>query len=625
MKKDIRYKTIDGRGEHESFRDCLTQAVNEIGHGEGIHVIKDFEPFPMYKMMESKGFDKYVEKISDTEYHAYFYPAESEEAIEMEAHLNVDHAKVKKIIKIKLDFLEGRITLEQAKAEMNASFKEVTAQEFAICEQYLQKYGISDDTLAERMEEILEIFKDVLVSDKLDLKEGHPIRTYLDETDAIKAVLNDMQRLLQKRFIKNQWLEIYEKLDKINIHFSRKQNQLFAALERKGFDKPSKVMWTLDNNIKAILKKAQTFLEENKDEAFLELQHEVIEMIKDMMVKEIEILFPTSMELLTEEDFVLMRKGDDEIGYCLIPDPKPYKGQSEAGENLGVGSEFMSDLTLLLKKHGVLDQKKQDDVLDVSQGKLTLEQINLIFKHLQVDLSYVDENEIVKFYSDTKHRVFPRSAGVIGRKVQNCHPRESVDTVERIIKAFRSGEQDQAEFWLELGGKFIYIIYNAVRDEAGNFRGILEMMQDVTHIRSLTGSQRLLSWDQEDKDGSEAVKVESKDTSEANASQAHTSQAHTSQADTSQADTSAAKNKVDENAYGIEPSTILGDIVKVYPFIRDYMLGLSPKFAKLKNPILFKTMSSVATLEMIGERGGLEIEDLINKIVSQIDLYKKKV
>ena len=114
---------------------------------------------------------------------------------------------------------------------------------------------------------------------------------------------------------------------------------------------------------------------------------------------------------------------------------------------------------------------------------------------MQVDLSYVDENDIVKFYTDSKHRIFPRSPGVIGREVQNCHPRESLSMVEAIIDAFRKGEQDKADFWIDKGDKFIYIIFNAVRDEEGNFRGVLEMMQDVTHIRSLKGSKRLLSWD----------------------------------------------------------------------------------------------------------------------------------
>ena len=585
MKKDLNYKTIDGRGDHDSFRDCVTKAIEEIKPGEGIHVIKDFEPFPMYTMMEKKGFDKHVEKISDTEYHAYFYPKEKSDAIKMGEYLNIDNEKIKKVVAIKVDFLKGKITLKEAKDQMNESFDKITAEEFAICEQYLQDHGISDDVLAERMEELLEIFDDVLESRSLDLPLGHPIRTYLDEADAIKAVISKMETLLQGKFIKNQWAELYEKLSQINVHFSRKQNQLYAALEKKGFDKPSKVMWTLDNDVRDIIKKAQGLLSENKDNEFVDLQAEVIEMVRDMMVKEVEILFPTSMELLTHEDFVEMRAGDDEIGYCLIESPMPYGAKSEKQSEKSSESELLSDLAAVLNKHGILDKPGgKDEVLDVRQGKLTLEQINLLFRHLQVDLSYVDENEIVKFYSDTKHRVFPRSPGVIGREVQNCHPRESVGTVEEIIKAFKSGEQDQAEFWLEMGGKFIYIVYNAVRDDAGNFRGVLEMMQDVTHIRSLEGSQRLLSWNNDGVEKGEEVDIDEV-----------------------------------TYPYGLSKDTIIGDLVKEYPFIKEFLFNLSPKFSKLKNPILFKTMASVATLEMISERGGFHIDDLMEKIVIVIE------
>ena len=588
MKKQINYITIDGRGEHETFEDCITKVLQDLNPQEGIHVIKDFEPFPMYKMMEEKGFDKYLEKISDEEFHVYFTPKDEVRKIQMEENLKIDRKKIDKIMTIKLNYLKGNISLQAAKKEMQTSFKSVTAQEFAICEQYLQQYGISDDVLAERMDEILEIFDGVLISNKLDVPLGHPIRTYLDEVEAIRIVLNQIINMIEKKFIKNQWTEIYDKLEEINIHFARKQNQLYPSLESRGFDKPSKVMWTLENNIKDIIKKAKKYLDDNEDEKFINIQNEVVEMVEDMMVKEEEILYPTSMDLLSEEDFIKMRRGDDEIGYCLIKQPPFYGNEERKDKEISSNDEFLKDLANVLQKHGILNTSSKNEMLDVSQGKLTLEQINLIFKHLQVDLSYVDENEIVKFYSDTKHRVFPRSAGVIGRKVQNCHPRESVDTVEEIIKAFREGEQDEAEFWLEIGGKFIYIIYNAVRDEDGNFRGVLEMMQDVTKIRSLEGSQRLLSWSNKKQD---TKNIES--------------------------------NSVEiQNKYGIKKETIIGDLVKKYPFIKEFLFNLSPKFSKLKNPILFKTMSSIATIEMISERAEFKIEDLIEKIVEEISANK---
>lgn len=595
MKKDINYVTIDGRGEHDSFRDCVTKAIKELKPNEGIHVIKDFEPFPMYKMMEEKGFDKFVEKVSDDEYHAYFYPIDKLEKIKMTENIDIDEDKINKIIEIKLDYIKGNISIEEAKKTMKDSFEKITAQEFAICEQYLQKYGISDDLLAERMDEILEIFDGILVSEKLDLPSGHPIKTYLDEISAIREVLSQMKAQLGKKFIKNQWLELYDKLGQISIHFSRKQNQLFPSLESKGFDKPSKVMWTLDNNTKEIIKKSRGLLEGDKDQEFLKLQEEVMEMVEDMMVKEEEILLPTSMDLLSDEDFVKMRKGDDEIGYCLIKTPAPYgnkEGNVMSNLNGSNENDFMKDMAAVLQKHGMLNPSSKNDVLDVAQGKLTLSQINLIFKHLQVDLSYVDENEIVKFYSDTKHRVFPRSAGVIGREVQNCHPRESVHMVEEIIRAFREGEQDEAEFWLEINGKFIYIIYNAVRDEEGNFRGVLEMMQDVTKIRSLTGTQRLLSWTNEG--------TKKKEDSESD----------------------VKREELPENEYGITKDSNIGEMVKKYPYIKNFLVNLSPKFSKLKNPILFKTMSSMATIEMIAQRGDFETKDLLEKIVTEIDKNK---
>jgi len=212
MEKEITYITIDGRGEHESFRDCITKAVENLKPNEGIHIIKDFEPFPMYKMMESKGFDRYVEKISEEEYDAYFTPREELGKIKMGEYLNLDNKKIEKIMRIKLNYLRGKISLEEAKKEMKESFNEVTPQEFAICEQYLQQYGITDDELAERMEEILEIFDGILVTNKLDLPEGHPIRTYLDEVVAIRKVLDKMKKQQQGKFIKNQWAELYEQL-----------------------------------------------------------------------------------------------------------------------------------------------------------------------------------------------------------------------------------------------------------------------------------------------------------------------------------------------------------------------------------------------------------------------------
>ena len=217
----------------------------------------------------------------------------------------------------------------------------------------------------------------------------------------------------------------------------------------------------------------------------------------------------------------------------------------------------------------------KDQVLEVKTGKLTLEQINLIFRHLPVDISFVDENELVKFYSDTPHRVFPRSKNVIGRQVTNCHPRSSVHIVREIVDKFRNGEQDKAEFWINKPGLFIYIIYYAVRDEAGRFRGVLEMMQDCTHIRDLEGSRTLLTWEAEETD-------------------------------------EAAETSQSANA-PLSAETRLKDLLKTYPWLKAELVKLRPEFKMLNSP-LGKLIVARATLKDVSERSGMSVDELLQSL-----------
>ena len=583
-----KYITLDGRKQDGGFHTCVTDALKDLKQGEGLHIIHDFEPLPLYDLMEKKGFERRTEQVSENEYHVWFAP--KSEALQMKQHLELDNEKMDKIMDIKLKVFRKEMSPVEAKALVNRTFDKITAEEFAYGEQQMLSYGISDEAMVDDMDSVIDVFKDVLETFDLQLPEGHPIHTYQQESMAIELVLKEMEQLLKAKFIKNQWLALYDKLQQINIHFSRKQNQLFSALELKGFDRPSKVMWSFDNKVRDAIKAARLLLEANDDKAFIEAQGNVIFLVRDILEKESEVLYPTSVKLLTNAEFAQMRISDDEIGYCLIDTPPSFNvNEAKAPENSSdrpsAPAGLMNDLSAVLQKHGLsgLDPEQE---LDVSMGKLTLERINMIFKHLQVDLSYVDENDVVKFYSDTKHRVFPRSAGVIGRKVQNCHPRESVETVEEIIEAFKKGEQDKAEFWLEMGDKFIYIIYNAVHDEEGQFRGVLEMMQDVTHIRSLTGSQRLLSWSNKDNND-------------------------------------VADEAPEESEGLVSGSSIIGSVIKQYPFIKDLLIKQHPNFSLLNNPIVFKTMGKIASIEMIAKRGGLDTNDLVEKINDEIKRNKE--
>ena len=542
---------------------------------------------------------------------------------------NINLEKVEKMTAIKKNYIEGLVDFETAKEEIIATFNTITPEEFAYSEQKMKEMGYTDMEMHEKMNSLIELFKNKIVQEENKLAKGHPIRTYIEENTATKKLIKEIEEKTERykengKFIKNEWLEIYDKLYQFNTHLSRKQHQLFSMLEKKGFDRPSRIMWTFDNAVRDNINSAIRMLnEENVDEkAFFEQQSIAIELTLDIMDKEEQILYPTSLKLISEDEFKQMRKGDDEIGYCLLEKPTDFyfidqeeekikeKIIENKVENMS-GNNFMNDLAGLLQKYGMTGNKEEDQsnenlenkIFDVKQGKLTLEQINLIFQHMPVDLSYVDENDLVKFYSDTKHRVFPRSAGVIGRNVKNCHPAESVDSVMEIIDNFRSGKQDEIDFWIQTPkGNFIYIYYVAVRDENGKFRGVLEMMQDATKIRSLTGQRKIVTWENEKK---EQEKVKQKISQVVEKSQAE-------------------GILPEKENYGLTKETVIADIVAKYPYIREFMPTVSKEYVKIANPIHFAIMGKVARLDMIAARGGFEVEELIKIIAAKITEEESK-
>ena len=250
--------------------------------------------------------------------------------------------------------------------------------------------------------------------------------------------------------------------------------------------------------------------------------------------------------------------------------------------------------------------------MNVITGQLTLEQINLIYQHMPVDLSYVDENELVCFYTDTKHRVFPRSKNVIGRDVKNCHPKASVHIVEEIIKKFRSGEQDKAEFWINKPDLFIYIIYYAVRDENGKFRGVLEMMQDCTHIRSLQGSQTLLTWEQKEKGESKETSEDEdkREGSETSEDVGNKESAGTLGNEGNRESTGAlTAGKLTE----ITEDTLLKDILEADPNVKTLLFRLSDRFKALNTP-LARIMMPKATVKIMSERAEVDLDTLLREL-----------
>ena len=556
--------------------------------------------------------------------------------------------KLRIVLDVKERYLSGALPLDEARAILRERVKTLRPYEIALAEQELKTFE-DDECRKEDIQQMMVLFQDVLDRSRPDLPEDHPIMCYIRENDAMRGLLKQVEELAQYPVIKNQWLELYDELHKHRLHLSRKQNQLYSILERKGFDRPTTTMWLLDDFIRDEVRDARRLLEEDREEEFIAMQPVIVADILDLIEKEETVLYPTSLAMIRPDEFEEMKAGDREIGFAWIKvgagnkteeTKKPLPATEAAG--------FASDLAALLGKYGFSGGSTPGQLLEVATGQMTLEQINLVYKHMPVDFSYVDENEIVRFYTDTDHRVFPRSKNVIGRDVKNCHPRTSVHLVEEIIDKFRRGEQDEVDFWINKPGLFIYIYYVAVRDEEGRFRGILEMMQDCTRIRSLEGSRTLLSWDKSNKAASKhsdapysapattpapeapsTTDKQAEDGSEYVACSCMKGASHAPKApEAPQAEASTSAPAVEASAPAtaktateITGATRLKDLLEQHSWLKAKLPEINPAFKMLSTP-LARIMIPKATVAMMSERSGMPLTELIAQLQRVISEHK---
>ena len=550
----------------------------------------------------------------------------------------IDMEKLQIVLDTKERYLDGKLTLDEARAILRERVKTLRPYEIALAEQELKTFD-EDECRKEDIQQMMELFQDVLDRSRPDLPEDHPIMCYLRENDEMRRLLKQVEELAQYPVIKNQWLELYDELHKFRLHLSRKQNQLYSILERKGFDRPTTTMWLLDDFIRDEIRDARRLLEEDKDDEFIAMQPTVVADVLDLMQKEETVLYPTSLAMIRPAEFEEMKSGDREIGFAWIRVGKeaPKADTSKETTPATAAAGFANELASLLGKYGFGGGSTPGALLEVATGQMTLEQINLVYKHMPVDFSYVDENEIVRFYTDTDHRVFPRSKNVIGRDVKNCHPRTSVHLVEEIVEKFRRGEQNEVDFWINKPGLFIYIYYVAVRDEEGRFRGVLEMMQDCTRIRSLEGSRTLLSWDKSNKAASKygddkpaeatptapapAVEEESEYVScSCMKGSSHAPAAPEVVPDTEEKVESCGCSGHSADAE-ITASTRLKDLLEHHPWLKGALAEINPAFKMLSSP-LARIMIPKATVGMMSERSGMDLQSLINAIKKRIAEHK---
>ncbi|MDH4162919.1 MAG: DUF438 domain-containing protein [Nitrospirota bacterium] len=390
-----------------------------------------------------------------------------------EGGVNEDAARIETMKNIIKELHAGK-DVESQKKKFQELIKDVAPWEIAQMEQRLIAEGMPETEIKSLCDVHVQVFKEALEHKTVPgLPAGHPVHTLMLENREAEAILAEIDKVADFRAEKDVLLKLLDKLAEIDKHFVRKENQLFPILEQKGVTGPSKVMWALHDDIRGFIKDVRKRVLDGNMEPVA--RQALAKMVNDMIYKEEHILFPMALETLSEEEWVKAAKGEEEAGYAWIKPDSKWKPVAES---------FPPQL--LAERTGSLN---------LDTGQLTPDQVNLILTHLPVDISFVNENDEVAYYSASPERIFPRSPGVIGRKVQNCHPPKSVDTVEKILASFKAGTKSSAEFWIQMRGRMLHIRYFAVRDQAGVYRGCLEVSQDITEIQKLTGNKRLLDWE----------------------------------------------------------------------------------------------------------------------------------
>ena len=264
----------------------------------------------------------------------------------------------------------------------------------------------------------------------------------------------------------------FTELEKFTLHYTVKENVLFPVLEQKWENHQCvKLMWSFHDDIRKNFKKTiDTLKAKDFDlQAFNKYSSKLFFNINTIKFREEKVLFPVIIETLDTSVLEKMLNETSEMGLPFVKISKTKEIEKK-------------------------DVSYKNNLVEFKTGKVSIEQIELIFNHLPIDITYVDENDEVRFFSNPPHRIFPRTAAIIGRKVHNCHPPESVGVVEKIVASFKSGEKSVASFWIHMGPKYVLIQYFAVRNKKGEFKGTLEVSQEISEIQKIKGNRKLLDW-----------------------------------------------------------------------------------------------------------------------------------
>lgn len=358
---------------------------------------------------------------------------------------------------------------ETLQEEFRKIVGQITPLEIAQIEEEMVREGISPEEIRKLCDLHLALFRESLEKEEPLAPAWHPIGILMAEHREFLRLAERLKHAVDQGDAA-EIVRIREHLEESEKHYLREENVLFPALEKRGIVEPPRIMWSEHQEIRALKKEIQS----GQGARLRELVVALGEILASHFFKENRILFPAALRVVPEREWTTLRAQFDEIGYCCftpaVP-PAPAPAAAAAVPTPALASEIR---------------------LRFPTGELTPEELEAILNALPMDITFVDKDDTVRYFNATQDRIFVRTPAVIGRKVQNCHPQKSLPVVERILHEFREKKRTVAEFWINFRGRFVYIRYFPVWGRNGEYLGTLEVTQDITRLRELSGEKRLL-------------------------------------------------------------------------------------------------------------------------------------
>ncbi len=387
--------------------------------------------------------------------------------------------------------LHAGVPPEEVKEKFRGILESTDSLEIAKIEEELAKEGMKREEMRKLCDVHMAIFKEQLEKQMPNMKPSQPIAILMEEhkvmlqmTEKLTELSNKILRVSDMRYVTEEIHQVEhaaEDFTDAEKHYVREENVLFPVVEKHGVTEPPAIMWMEHDQIREQKKQLHKLIVDLKTSGFEKYKQQLWEtskalstLLSNHFYKENNILFPAAMSVVTEAEWVDVRKEFDEIGYCCFTPP---------------------ELTATAPAATIAAQAPTvENVLNFPTGNLTKEQVEALLNTLPVDVTFVDANDTVQYFNKPEKRFFVRTKAVIGRKVSMCHPQKSLHIVSRIVESFKSGKKDVAEFWITMNGRFLLIRFFAVRDNNGKYLGAIEVVQDLTDLKKLEGEKRLLDW-----------------------------------------------------------------------------------------------------------------------------------